>query len=45
MNREEIENKWRRYWEEHKTFKTDTSDFSKIMLEVIDMFLYIARVG
>ena len=24
-----IEPKWQKYWEEHKTFKTDVWDFSK----------------
>ena len=45
MNREEIENKWRRYWEEHKTFKTDTSDFSKPKFYALDMFPYPSGVG
>ena len=25
----EIEPKWQKYWEENKTFKTDTRDFTK----------------
>ena len=45
MNREEIEKKWRRYWEEHKTFKTDTSDFSKPKFYALDMFPYPSGVG
>ena len=45
MNREEIENKWRRYWEERKTFKTDTSDFSKPKFYALDMFPYPSGVG
>ena len=24
-----IEQKWQKYWQEHKTFKTDIRDFSK----------------
>ena len=29
FNHKIIEEKWLKYWEENKTFKTDTSDFSK----------------
>ena len=28
-NHKEIEEKWQKYWEEHKAFKTDAYDFSK----------------
>ncbi len=28
-NHKEIEEKWQKYWEEHKAFKTDAHDFSK----------------
>ena len=29
FNHKIIDEKWLKYWEENKTFKTDTSDFSK----------------
>ncbi len=40
-----IEKKWQKYWEEHKTFKTDVYDFSKPKYYVLDMFPYPSGVG
>lgn len=40
-----IEKKWQKYWEEHKTFKTDVWDFSKPKYYVLDMFPYPSGVG
>lgn len=40
-----IEEKWRKYWEEHQTFKTDVWDFSKPKYYVLDMFPYPSGVG
>ena len=37
-NHAEIEQKWQKYWEEHKTFKTDVYDFSKPKFYALDMF-------
>jgi len=34
-----IEQKWQKYWEENKTFKTE-NDFSKPKYYVLDMFPY-----
>ena len=45
MNTKEIEEKWRNYWEEHDTFKTDIWDFSKPKFYVLDMFPYPSGVG
>ena len=44
-NHVKIENKWQKYWEENKTFKTDTSDFSKPKFYALDMFPYPSGVG
>ena len=44
-NHSEIENKWRKYWEEHQTFKTDVWDFSKPKYYVLDMFPYPSGAG
>ena len=44
-NYKEIENKWQKYWEDNKTFKTDTSDFSKPKYYALDMFPYPSGVG
>ncbi|HOB26429.1 MAG TPA: leucine--tRNA ligase, partial [Bacilli bacterium] len=41
----EYEKKWREYWEENKTFKTDTNDFSKPKYYALDMFPYPSGVG
>ena len=40
-----IEKKWQKYWEEHKTFKTDIWDFSKPKFYALDMFPYPSGVG
>ncbi len=44
-NFEKIEKKWRKYWEENKTFKTDIWDFSKPKFYALDMFPYPSGVG
>ena len=41
----EIEKKWQTYWEENKTFKTDSYDFSKPKYYALDMFPYPSGVG
>ena len=41
----EIEEKWQKYWDENKTFKTDASDFSKPKYYALDMFPYPSGVG
>ena len=45
MNTKEIENKWIKYWEENKTFKTDINDFTKPKFYALDMFPYPSGVG
>ncbi len=45
FNHIEIENKWKKYWEEHKTFKTDVWDFSKPKFYALDMFPYPSGEG
>ena len=32
LNSKKIEEKWQKYWEENKTFKTDAYDFSKFAI-------------
>ena len=44
-NHKRIEEKWRKYWEENKTFKTDVWDFSKPKFYALDMFPYPSGVG
>ena len=44
-NHKIIEDKWQKYWEEHKTFKTDAYDFSKPKFYALDMFPYPSGVG
>lgn len=44
-NHKIIEKKWQAYWEEHKTFKTDSYDFSKPKYYVLDMFPYPSGAG
>ena len=44
-NHHEIEKKWRDFWEEHKTFKTDIWDFSRPKFYALDMFPYPSGVG
>ncbi len=45
MNHKIIEEKWKKYWEEHETFKTDIRDFSKPKFYALDMFPYPSGVG
>ena len=40
-----IEKKWQKYWEEHKTYRTDAYDFSKPKYYVMDMFPYPSGQG
>jgi len=40
-----VENKWQKYWDENKTFKTDTKDFSKPKYYALDMFPYPSGQG
>ena len=44
-NFKEIEEKWQKYWENNKTFKTDVWDFSKPKFYALDMFPYPSGVG
>src|SRR5699024_1201607 len=44
-NHRKIEEKWQNYWLENKTFKTETSDFSKEKYYVLDMFPYPSGSG
>ena len=44
-NHELNEKKWQKYWEEHKTFKTDAWDFSKPKFYALDMFPYPSGAG
>ena len=44
-NFSEIEEKWQKYWDENKTFKTDGYDFSKPKFYALDMFPYPSGVG
>lgn len=41
----QVEEKWRKYWEDNKTFKTDVWDFSKPKYYALDMFPYPSGVG
>ena len=42
---QKIEKKWQKYWEDHKTFRTDAYDFSKPKYYVLDMFPYPSGQG
>ena len=44
-NYKEIEERWQKYWEDNKTFKTDVWDFSKPKFYALDMFPYPSGVG
>ncbi|SNZ06036.1 leucyl-tRNA synthetase [Terribacillus aidingensis] len=44
FNHHEIEKKWQAYWEENKTFKTDTSS-EKPKMYALDMFPYPSGAG
>ncbi len=44
-NFKEVETKWKKYWEENETFKTDVWDFSKPKFYALDMFPYPSGVG
>ncbi|MBQ1522249.1 MAG: leucine--tRNA ligase [Erysipelotrichaceae bacterium] len=44
-NHEITEKKWQKYWDEHKTFKTDVWDFSKPKFYALDMFPYPSGAG
>lgn len=44
-NHEQIEEKWKKYWEENQTFKTDVWDFSKPKYYCLDMFPYPSGSG
>ncbi len=44
-NHHEIEEKWKKYWQENKTFKTDVWDFSKPKYYALDMFPYPSGSG
>ena len=40
-----VEQKWQKYWDKNKTFKTDIWDFTKPKFYVLDMFPYPSGVG
>ena len=44
-NHQEIEEKWRKYWDDNQTFKTDIWDFSKPKFYALDMFPYPSGAG
>ena len=44
-NHKKTEEKWRKYWEENKTFRTDVWDFSKPKFYALDMFPYPSGAG
>ena len=44
-NFKEAEQKWKKYWEDNDTFKTDVWDFSKPKYYALDMFPYPSGVG
>jgi len=44
-NFKEVEEKWQKYWDDNKTFKTDVWDFSKPKFYALDMFPYPSGQG
>ena len=44
-NHIKIENKWKKYWEDNQTFKTDVWDFSRPKFYALDMFPYPSGAG
>ena len=44
-NHEITEKKWQKYWDEHKTSRTDVWDFSKPKFYALDMFPYPSGAG
>ena len=44
-NHQEIEEKWKKYWLDNQTFKTDIYDFSKPKFYCLDMFPYPSGAG
>ena len=44
-NHKIIEEKWKKYWQENQTFKTDIWDFSKPKFYALDMFPYPSGAG
>ena len=40
-----VEEKWKKYWKDNETFKTDVWDFSKPKYYALDMFPYPSGVG
>ncbi|MBO5954597.1 MAG: leucine--tRNA ligase [Clostridia bacterium] len=44
-NHQEIEAKWKKYWEDNQTFKTDVWDFSRPKFYALDMFPYPSGAG
>lgn len=45
FDHQKIEKKWQKYWDENKTFKCDTNDFSKLKYYCLDMFPYPSGNG
>lgn len=45
FNHKEIEQKWQKYWEDHKTFVCDVWDFDKPKFYALDMFPYPSGQG
>ena len=44
-NFKDAEQKWKKYWEDNDTFKTDVWDFSKPKYYALDMFPYPSGIG